>query len=343
LREADRALQFVSARQSLVSLLYAASLLAMRPFHLVTLAGAFTLLWFAHAIHTKPSFDSAQLVIDSSQINTPLEFNITFRTTRIVGVNEVIVVRLPRFTKGLAENSTAQNETYGNVMIAPSYNFVAKWLSGYNSYDDNLLPHHTAELHIMPLYNVTFAKQAQYTITVFKENGIGAVCGFPSSETVNATGQFTYPFKAFEILTAMALEAPTTMPTEAPTMPTEAPTAEPTAVDPTAAPTSYIPTAPPTYAPTVQHLFYHNDSFKFDFYTGVGKGCKNLQLCTKQGQCDYCHEKCYCFDGFGSATDLISTGRDIQPDCSSSKCFCVYAVLVLCLSAYCSRHGTIIV
>lgn len=283
------------------------------------------------AVHTKPSFDSAQLVIDSNEINKPLEFNITFRTTRIVGVNEVVVVRLPRFTKGLAENVTSKNETYGNVMIAPSYNFVAKWVSGYNSYDDNVLPYRTAELHIMPLFNVTFAKQAQYTITVFKENGIGAVCGFPSSEVVNASGQFTYSFKPFEILTAIALESPTSAPTQSPTQPSAAPTAEPTnptaeptlhptfAV-PTFEPTSAAPSAAPTFSPTVQRLFYHNDSYIFDFYTGVGKGCQGLKECNRQGQCDFCYEKCYCFDGFGSSEDLVMIGRDLQPDCSTRKC-----------------------
>lgn len=275
------------------------------------------------SVHT-PAFDSAQLVIDSDKTKTAFEFNITFRPTRIIGVNEVIVVRLPRFTRGLIENVTAENVTYGNVIIAPSYFFVAKWLAGKNTNDNGLDPYSTAELHIMPLYNVTFAKQAAYTITVFKENGIGAVCGFPSTEAVNATGELTYPFKPFEILTARATEAPTYMPTALPTTPTASPSNKPT---PT--PTALDPTALPTSAPTMQVLFYHNDSYQFDFYTGVGQGCKSLLQCHKQGQCDYCHEKCYCFDGFGSTADLVVLGRDVQPDCSSSKYYICSVIISL--------------
>ena len=270
------------------------------------------------------SFDSAQLVIAGDKTNTPLEFNITFRPTRIVGVNEIIVVRLPRFTRSLSENTTAQNISYGEVLIAPSYFFAAKFLSGINTYDNNLMPYRTAELHIMPLFNVTFAKQAQYTITVFRENGIGAVCGFPSTEIVNATGHYTYAFKPFEILTARALESPTSAPTQLPTMPTATPTCEPTFAVPTAEPTTGVPTYTPTFAPTEEPFFYHNDSYQFDFYSGVGSGCKAQNDCNKAGQCDYCHETCYCFDGFGSVTDLVTIGRDLQPDCSSRKYITVF-------------------
>lgn len=271
----------------------------------------------------KSSFDSAQLVIDGDKTNTAFEFNITFRPTRIIGVNEVIVVRLPRFTRGLIENVTAENMTYGNVMIAPSYFFIAKWLAGKNTNDDGLDPYSTAELHIMPLYNVTFAKQAAYTITVFKENGIGAVCGFPSIEAVNATGELIYPFKHFEILTALATESPTYMPTYMPSHPTLSPT-----INPTALPTAVDPTPDPTAAPTMEVLFYRNDSYKFDYYSGVGQGCKALLFCHKQGRCDFCHEKCHCYDGFGSSADLVSPGRDVQPDCRSSKFHCRYYTLL---------------
>lgn len=283
-----------------------------------------------------PSFDSAQLTIGSDQLNTPFEFNITFRPTRMIGVREIIVVRLPRFSRGLLENVTAANITYGDVLISPSYFFLAKFLSGKNTYDNRLDPYTTAELHILPLQNVTFAKQAQYTITVFKENGIGAVCGFPSTQTVNETGMFTYPFKPFEILTAKIDSYPTSMPTAEPSFNTNVPTPDPSAAPSTLTPSSAAPsytiapsavptTTPvptlfaPSAAPTIQPIFYRNDSYQFDYFPGLGKGCSGLNACSKQGQCDYCHEKCYCFPGFGSDSDLIQTGRNVQPDCSSRK------------------------
>eukprot|EP01032_Pedospumella_encystans_P011492 gene11492-13359_t len=192
----------------------------------------------------------------------------------------------------------------------------------------------------MPLNNLTFAKQIQYTITVFKENGIGAVCGFPSTQVVNETGIFTYPFKPFEILTARVFDYPTLQPSAEPTTFTAKPSIDPSAVpsaepsvseEPSAeptpvpsadpswsfAPTLYHPTIEPTLAPTAQPLFYRNDSYEFDFFSGLGQGCAKLNSCNRHGQCDYCHEKCYCFEGFGSDSDLLQTGRNVQPDCSS--------------------------
>jgi hypothetical protein len=96
--------------------------------------------------------------------------------------------------------------------------------------------------------------------------------------------------------------------------------------NPTAAPTD-APTSGDTAAPTVANLYYRNDSYLFEFYTGVGQGCVAQKLCNGAGQCDYCHEQCYCFNGYGSKSDLVNIGRDLSPDCSSRKFFklsCLY-------------------
>ena len=52
---------------------------------------------------------------------------------------------------------------------------------------------------------------------------------------------------------------------------------------------------------------------------GVGDGCLAFSHCHYQGQCDYCYERCHCYRGFGSRSDLLTVGRDVQPDCSSSE------------------------
>lgn len=54
-------------------------------------------------------------------------------------------------------------------------------------------------------------------------------------------------------------------------------------------------------------------------FSGIGPGCASLRNCNNSGVCDYCAEKCHCFDGFGSDTDLVNIGRDLRPDCTSSK------------------------
>jgi hypothetical protein len=268
------------------------------------------------------------LTINSILTGVPFDFNVTFRTTRYIGENEVVVVRLPRFTRSLLENTSVTNITYGNLIMSPSYNYAAKWSAGMEVNSSSKEPFPTAELHIQGLYNTTFSPDNLYNFIIYKENGIGARCGFPSSDTVNATGKYVYPFSPFEILTALSTEAPTSGPTASPTTFSEAPTEAPTEMpsNPTAAPTD-APTSGDTAAPTVANLYYRNDSYLFEFYTGVGQGCVAQKLCSGAGQCDYCHEQCHCFNGYGSKSDLVNIGRDLSADCSSRKFFklsCLY-------------------
>ena len=57
----------------------------------------------------------------------------------------------------------------------------------------------------------------------------------------------------------------------------------------------------------------------FDSYLGMGVGCTNQADCSGHGACDYCYEKCHCFDGFGSPNDTVTTGRDLDGTCSQSR------------------------
>jgi hypothetical protein len=55
-------------------------------------------------------------------------------------------------------------------------------------------------------------------------------------------------------------------------------------------------------------------------YPGIGIGCKDLKFCSGNGVCDYCLEQCHCNDGFGSPTDVVTTGRDLDGTCSPKVC-----------------------
>mmetsp|Transcript_30583 Transcript_30583/g.68364 ORF Transcript_30583/g.68364 Transcript_30583/m.68364 type:complete len:492 (-) Transcript_30583:3-1478(-) len=237
-----------------------------------------SLLLTTHALNS-PSFDSAKLVIDSLLLHTPFNFNISFRPTRTVGNDEIVVVTLPRFTTGLAENETAANISFGSLLISPSYKYEARFIAG-NSLNTGIVPYKDAELHLRPILNDTFTAAVEYTIRIYAENGIGAVCGFPSSEVANVSGNFIKDSKPFQIFTRADNDA------------------------------------------AVLGTFSQdrNDTYDFDFYSGLGAGCAAQSSCNLRGKCNYCFERCECFTGFGGTGDLVLTGRDLAADCSSRVC-----------------------
>lgn len=59
----------------------------------------------------------------------------------------------------------------------------------------------------------------------------------------------------------------------------------------------------------------------FDNVVGIGNGCINLESCNGNGGCDYCFERCHCFDGYGSSTDVVTVGRNLDGTCAESKFF----------------------
>ena len=53
----------------------------------------------------------------------------------------------------------------------------------------------------------------------------------------------------------------------------------------------------------------------------IGQQCNLLNDCNGHGSCDYCNNRCKCYDGFGSKNDLlIAQSNNFSPDCSSRLC-----------------------
>jgi hypothetical protein len=53
----------------------------------------------------------------------------------------------------------------------------------------------------------------------------------------------------------------------------------------------------------------------------IGDNCRSKSYCNGNGVCDFCSDRCKCFDGFGSASDKLSAvSDDFLPDCSSRAC-----------------------
>ena len=85
----------------------------------------------------------------------------------------------------------------------------------------------------------------------------------------------------------------------------------------------------------------------FTDYPLMGTGCLDLNKCNKNGDCDYCLEKCACYSGYGSSTDIVSGGGGLDGTCSQRVCPAGKAIGDLAISATvahsfseCSNFGT---
>ena len=52
----------------------------------------------------------------------------------------------------------------------------------------------------------------------------------------------------------------------------------------------------------------------------VGSGCAALGSCSGAGTCDYCTQKCSCYEGFGAASDLVDAAFNAL-DCTLRRHF----------------------
>ena len=65
----------------------------------------------------------------------------------------------------------------------------------------------------------------------------------------------------------------------------------------------------------VSSSLYPGYSVPVGFYKQMGNGCTAQQNCHNNGACDFCYEKCMCFDGYGSSGDISTTGTYVDATC----------------------------
>merc|ERR1719230_272751 len=72
----------------------------------------------------------------------------------------------------------------------------------------------------------------------------------------------------------------------------------------------------------VSSSIYTDSTYNVSFfrYPQMGKGCEDLNRCSKNGDCDYCLEKCSCKSGFGAPADVVTVGVGLDGTCSQRIC-----------------------
>jgi hypothetical protein len=93
--------------------------------------------------------------------------------------------------------SSERNIPYGKVILSPSYYFSAKWVEGTFSHNGGT-PYANATM-VVKINNPDYyiASTDWVTITFYKENGIGAICGHMNSTLYNTTGLYCVVYMLF--------------------------------------------------------------------------------------------------------------------------------------------------
>ena len=133
--------------------------------------------------NTKLYFSEKQNTIDPFN---PLEFVISFQTTYEIAVGEIIYIQLPHFTRKLTPNLRDFNNSYleiplGSLVVSPSLYFNAGWEEGLY-YFSNSTMYAASRIKLTPRESTAVPTYTEIQLKIYKGNGIGVICGFPSSD-----------------------------------------------------------------------------------------------------------------------------------------------------------------
>jgi hypothetical protein len=223
------------------------------------------------------------LSVDVIPTRTPFAFSVSIKCLRDILSTEMMVMDFPKFTRNFYDNATFYkdaNMSMSKVIMSPSYELTGEWIESNDG--RALSPYTGSRLIVRKLKGEKLClKDASFTLYVYKENGIGAYCGFPSSDDFENKGHG----RVSNVDAFPQMEIPTIW----------------------------------TLSKAASGLnVSNNDTHSLDTWTGVGSGCKgNCGF----GTCNYCTETCSCFEGYGASTDLMEPGAVGSGNCSLRKFF----------------------
>ena len=207
------------------------------------------------------------------------------------------------------------NMRIGDVRLTPSTMFKGGWTEGpwvNNNGTGTMYPSGFLTLVMQDKFNGSvyndmpghLQKGVKVSVKIYKENGIGPHCGFPSSDSVDSYVGNAVSWDTFEGRNPNQ--------------------------DPFIITTNFSQSSddwPYSFHGWTEHMYDGRKDIELDNVTrliesfnGLGPGCNNIGGCHGKGVCDYCSSKCNCFAGYGRRDDLIQKGHDIAPNCSQQVC-----------------------
>lgn len=252
-------------------------------------------------IQTNQGFESTMLSFSNSTVQTAVDIFVSFVLTWDMQPGELVKVKLPRFTRRVTFGYDYKGDTYsalnipmGSVVVAPSEYFVGGWVEGSYTYSADLTsrnstPYYASEFHLMMKSGLQFPIGTHLTqvpagtnisIVIMAENGIGAMCGFPSSDYLEDFQFYDHKVLPPILTGGFYLTSNHSFNIDQPNA-------------------------------TYPILTYGG--------IGEGCDDPNLNDCSGHGACDFCYQQCQCFDGYGSLDDIVMAGHDVAMDCSESE------------------------
>jgi len=162
----------------------------MKTFYLPSILRIFVLLFII--FHSSLGFLSPTLVLSSSELKVAQDINIRFVMEWAVAADEIITIKLPRFTRstGTKETVAGSSLPFGTVTLSPSMTFLAAWNEG--TILDIGGPFATSSLQIKLISGIIIENPLLFVnLTVYAVNGISVYCGFPDSVAVGQ-GMFSF-------------------------------------------------------------------------------------------------------------------------------------------------------
>ena len=261
------------------------------------------LSWCCTLSKVAGQFSQATVLFSSQNLYIPLDINVTFTTNRVFYPNEVIILKMPRFTrrnlnggKGRGDSVTAPasqfNIPMGELVMSPSISFEGSWTEGHDRLPNDIqqeiqhanvsnTPFSDSYYTFQTMGGMLLPSGTSFTLAIYKVNGISAYCGFPGSIEFS---NLAVSYRQYE---TVQLTIQTNLSTTLNANITGTPFLKPRTVD---------------------------------LYLGMGTGCKAWNKCNGHGACDYCLSKCFCNQGYGMWNDTVVKGRNIDPSCLQRTC-----------------------
>jgi hypothetical protein len=221
---------------------------------------------------------------------------------------------------GVAYDYEIENPKYdiamGELRVSPSTMFRGGWTEStwfnYNETDTNF-PSGYLTLVMVDEFNGSMwnnkpthlLRGNEISVRVYESNGIGAYCGFPSSDSKDSYWGTTHGFP-------LDKEEPS---------PNHVPFVITTNFS------SHRDNWPYSEHGFPVHMFDGRKDMRLDnvtkvveVFNAIGPGCTNINGCHGNGVCDHCSSNCECFAGYGHEDDFVMVGADLANNCSQKVC-----------------------
>ena len=236
-------------------------------------------------------FSNISAAFSSNRTKEAVDITITFTTTEALTFNDEIVIALPYFTRRVTYgNLSSLDITYGSVTLSPSTSFMAAWVEG--EMNDYVYELNTTDKYRVPYGGAHLKFRMKHTVQTIISGG-SVVHGIPANTLItlkiykrNGIGAWCGFPNYFSYDSLSTVDQSVIMPWK---------------------------------FEVYSNSSINNGTYQFSDFGSMVPGCEADNYCNGNGMCDFCLERCYCYEGYGARTDVVTTGYQPPRDCSERE------------------------